>query len=367
MERTFIENTGNEIGLVLQGGGALGAYEWGALERLYKEEWFRPTVISGVSIGAITAATIAAPRCGDPVEALNELWEKLTIKCPEILPRAIQSRLSAFGNPNFYRPRIDYFQIPSWTHYYDTAPILALLESLVDFDEINSDQGPQLVLAATDVVSGEIVVFSNRGDNKTTITPKHVLASGSLPPGFPMTEIDGRYFWDGGLFSNTPLSPVIEALDPSDAVEKTLIVINLFPSLGKLPENMQEVSDRMLQIIFDNKIAKNYQNTKRIREFVEMIKSVEAVIPDELKELPAWKNLACYKVIQNMLYITNNRSAVGDGAADFSRTTLENRRACGFADAGAAVAEKARLDAEHNATRRAIEEALAKAKTKAAA
>lgn len=348
-----------EVGLVLQGGGALGAYEWGALERLYKEEWFRPTIISGVSIGAITAATIAAPKCGNPIKALSTLWERLTISCPEIVPKSIQSKLSAFGNRDFYKLRTDYLSAPSWTNYYDTSPLLELLDSLVDFDAINSGRGPQLVLTATDVVSSEIAVFTNRGDYKTVITPKHVLASGSLPPGFPMTEIDGRYFWDGGLFSNTPLSPVIEALDPSDHVDKTLVVINLFPSLGKIPENMLEVHDRILQIIFANKISKNYKNTERIREFVDMIKSIEPIIPNSIKTQPAWQKLACYKAIQNMIYITNNRSSIGDGAADFSRPTLENRRACGFADADCALAEKVRSDSERNTTRTAIREVVA--------
>ncbi len=270
----------NRLGIVLQGGGALGAYEWGVLQRLYADDWFKPDVISGVSIGAITAATIAAPKYKDPVEALKTLWDALTISAPDTVPGYIQRNLAVFGNPRFYHTRHDYYAFASWTSYYDTTPLLGLFESIVDFEALNHDTaGPQLIVTATDVVSGEITTFSNRGPDKTEITPKHILASGSLPPGFPMTEIGGRYFWDGGLFSNTPLSPVIESLDSSDDAENSLIVVNLFPSRGSLPSNMGDVHSRILEINFSNKISKNVKNTERINEFCQLLKAIDPLLP----------------------------------------------------------------------------------------
>ncbi|MCI0591016.1 MAG: patatin-like phospholipase family protein [Gammaproteobacteria bacterium] len=337
------ETTGraNRMGIILQGGGALGAYEWGVLQRLYAEDWFKPEVISGVSIGAITAATIASPKCKDPVEALKTLWGALTISAPDIVPAYIQRHLAVFGSPQFYHTRHDYYAFPSWTSYYDTTPLLGLLESIVDFKALNNDTaGPQLIVTATDVVSGEITPFSNRGPYKTEITPKHILASGSLPPGFPMTEIGGRYFWDGGLFSNTPLTPVIESLDSSDDAENILIVVNLFPSRGSLPTNMMDVHSRILEITFSNKISKNVENTERINDFCQLVKAIDPVLPASVKAMEAWQNLVRYTVIGDTIYITNDGAEPAGAAMDFSAASIESRRASGFADAGAALADR---------------------------
>jgi NTE family protein len=189
-------------------------------------------------------------------------------------------------------------------------------------------------------VSGEITPFSNRGPYKTEITPKHILASGSLPPGFPITEIDGRYFWDGGLFSNTPLTPVIESLDPSDDAENILIVINLFPSRGSLPTNMMDVHTRILEIDFSNKISKNVKNTERINDFCQLLKAIDPLLPASVKAMEAWQNLVRYTVIGDTIYITNDRAEPAGAASDFSAMSIESRRASGFADAGAALADR---------------------------
>jgi len=109
--------------LVLQGGGALGAYEFGAARRLYKDDTFAPDVIAGVSIGAITAVLLARPAAGlKPLEALEAFWQKITVS-GLFLPPPFRPYASVLGNPNFFVPRLDYYALPSWTNIYDTEPL----------------------------------------------------------------------------------------------------------------------------------------------------------------------------------------------------------------------------------------------------
>ena len=114
--------------LVLQGGGALGAYELGAARRLYEDDAFAPDVIAGVSIGAITAVLLARPAGGlKPLQALEEFWRQVTLS-GWFLPPPVRRYASIFGNPNFFVPRLDFFALASWTNIYDTGPLRHTLE-----------------------------------------------------------------------------------------------------------------------------------------------------------------------------------------------------------------------------------------------
>src|SRR5947209_5525254 len=125
-----------QTGLVLQGGGALGAYELGVVKRLYEEPWFRPAIISGVSIGAITAAVLVGAKA-EPIATLEALWERFTTLAWPTIPEPVQPFLALFGNPSFYRLRSDYLMAPFWTSYYDTAPLRTTLAEFIDFEQIN--------------------------------------------------------------------------------------------------------------------------------------------------------------------------------------------------------------------------------------
>src|SRR5215831_5854165 len=211
--------------LVLQGGGALGAYELGAARALYEDNHFSPDVIAGVSIGAITAVLLARPASGlKPLEALEAFWEKVTVP-GLILPPALRQYASFFGNRNFFVPRLDYFNWPSWTYYYDTAPLRDTLKKLVDLDSIlDRTAAPALLVSATDLEQGRIRYFYSREDK---LTLDHIVASGSLPPAFPMTIIENKSYWDGGLFDNTPLRAVFDKFDNEAGVGLTIYVVNL--------------------------------------------------------------------------------------------------------------------------------------------
>ena len=228
-----------EIGLVLQGGGALGAYEWGAVARLV-EAGMRPVAVAGVSIGAINTAAIAGARDGDIVTSLYRLWNAITLPAAPWLPPRAQAELSLFGNPRFFQPRTDYWAMPIWPSFYSVAPMFGTLEQIVDFDRLNNTGLHKVALAATRVRDGAGVNFSNM---QTKLDARHVMASGSLPPGFPMTEIDGEAYIDGGVFSNTPLDMLIEMLDEEQLDSLPIFVIDLFPASDATPKNILELAE----------------------------------------------------------------------------------------------------------------------------
>ncbi len=255
-------------GLVLQGGGALGAFELGVVECLL-DHGIRPDVVSGVSIGAINATVLCGCRHGDPKSALHELWADLTtFSFPLQWAANMNQKMSMFGNPGMYRPRTDYFNIMGWTSFYDTAPLDQTLARNVDFKKLGpanfklkpKDQAPRLILTATNLLTGRLERFDSRD---MQIEPAHVRASGSLPPSFPPTAAPSpdngaeQLYWDGGLFDNTPLSKVIDALQDSNDSDKTMYVVNLFPNAAPLPDNIPAVVMRMMTVAFSNKAEKD--------------------------------------------------------------------------------------------------------------
>jgi predicted acylesterase/phospholipase RssA len=322
-----------QTGMVLQGGGALGAYEFGALKRLYENPQFSLDIVSGVSIGAINAITLVGSK-DDPIATLEAIWEEFTIFSSPLLNDKLSSYLALFGNPSFFYPRVDYWNLADWTSFYFTKPLYQLLDKYIDFKKVNNSS-TRLILTATDIATGKVKTFTNQGNERTEITPLHVLASGSLPPGFPMTMIKKTYYWDGGLFENTPLSPVLECLDPDPEVKKQIIVINLFPSQGKIPANMADVFDRIFEIQFSNKIRFNKDLTEKINEYIEVINEIDKIIPPNspIKQLPGYQRLINYKYIENILYIENKDPENVSAPFDFSSNTIQKRIAAGYRDA----------------------------------
>jgi predicted acylesterase/phospholipase RssA len=319
--------------LVLQGGGALGAYEHGVVRRLFEEPNLDIRYVSGVSIGAISAAILVGARNGDPVATLEALWEALAIDAP-FLPAAFAASLSNLGNAAFYRLRSDFYGLPFWTSFYDLAPIRRRLADLVDFDRI-MDSAIRLVVTATNVATGEIVEFSN-ADPKNPLTLDHILASGSLPPGFPMTAIGGDLYWDGGLFDNTPLSPLLKLIAPEDAARTRLFVVNLFPKHAPVPQNLASVADRMIELIFANKLERDAHIAETINRFVRLFEEMAARHPAaaaDLLDRPEFIALRKYKALEGIVQITNTREEPANAASDFSRKTIEARIAAGYADA----------------------------------
>jgi predicted acylesterase/phospholipase RssA len=321
-----------QTGLVLQGGGALGAYELGVLKRLREEVSFQPTVISGVSIGAITAATLVGAK-GDPIEALEGLWRTFTMPSSPFVPQTAQRFLALFGNFDFFRMRTDYVNGASWTSFYDTSPLRTTLEEFIDFEKIRRSP-VKLFVTATNVATGLVEVFDNRA-----ITPDHILASGALPPGFPMIEINHNFYWDGGVFDNSPLAPVLEELDPDPNVLKQVVVINLFPGQGPIPGNMMEVFDRVLEITFSNKFKSDVSQANKVNDYIDVVNAVDKALPANhpVRRLPGYAWLRRCTFINDIIYIENNNPEIVSGPFDFSARSIEARVRAGYRDAEAAL------------------------------
>jgi len=268
---------------LLQGGGALGAYQAGVYAGL-AETGEEPDWIAGVSIGAINAALIAGNVPERRVARLREFWDRVSANSQMIAPplfdsmRPLLNRASAasammFGIPGFYSPRFPPPFIapdgsPGALSFYDTAPLKKTLEELVDFDLINQ-QRVRLSLGAVDVRTGNSVYFDN---TKTTIRAEHVMASGALPPGFPPVEIDGQIYWDGGIVSNTPLWYVFDEEPRMDAL---IFQVDVFSAAADAPKNLSEVSERAKDIQYSSKTR---YNTARLKEFEELRSALHRVL-----------------------------------------------------------------------------------------
>jgi NTE family protein len=337
--------------LVLQGGGALGAYELGAAERIYggagaanghraTRTSFAPVVISGVSIGAISAALLGRPKGGDPVAALRTFWQEVAVP-GSFLPPCTQKLASLFGNAHFFLPRTDYFDFAAWTSFYDTRPLRETLETLVDVDRLGRrGEKPRLIISATDIGTGRINYFDSDQDS---LTLDHIVASGSLPPAFPMTMIDGTAYWDGGLFDNTPLGPVLDAMAaaPGGGADACIIVVNLFPNSGAVPRTMPEVGTRMLNLMFANRTEEDLKLLKRFNEVADLLQRLQRELPrdspirasKELSTLLARKYLA----VPNIIEVTRRPQAEEADGIDFSPEGIEARAADGRREADRAL------------------------------
>jgi predicted acylesterase/phospholipase RssA len=279
-----------EIGLVLQGGGALGAYEAGAVTALLElmdkineaGRTVRLKAVTGVSIGAINAACIVgAADWADARKRLSSLWSAISLEVPKFVPDIVGSNLALFGVPGFYDPRQDVWRFLAWKSFYDTHPMLGTLTKHVDFKALNNSL-TAFVVTAVDVGSGKLMRFSNRDHKKATRTaigPEHVMASGSLPPGFPATKIDGASYWDGGIIDNTPLGDAIDAFSDTDEDERVLIVMNLFRNSRKLPTNINEVNDRATELRFGNRLYQDSKNATTINHLLQTIDALAAAVP----------------------------------------------------------------------------------------
>lgn len=327
--------THTKTAIAFQGGGALGAFALGALQRIYEmEPGFQPSCVSGVSIGAFTAAIVAS-HPADPLSKLAAFWDDLTVFHSPMLPQQVESQLALFGNSAFYWPRFDYAFLPSWTSFYRLGPIEKTLRWYVDFETIARGD-VKLVVTATDIESGEVIEFSN-ADPAKPIGMGHLIASGSLPPSYPPKQVERRSLWDGGLFDNTPLSALLGLIEAKDAPNTRVIVINLFPSAGRLPATMLDVFDRMIELQFANKTAKDVALARRINKLVAVIEELQKDSPDPILQRPEFADLAKYKVFDNIIPITNDTPEPVSSSSDFSHASIRRRIAAGYSAAAKAL------------------------------
>jgi len=330
--------------LVLQGGGALGAYQAGAYEGL-AEAGLVPDWVTGVSIGAINAALIAGNPPPRRVERLREFWDRVSASAPVMLPPAFDplrvafNRVSAFGAVafgvnGFFSPRVPppYFAIdgtPGALSFYDTEPLKRTLEELVDFRLINN-HSMRLSVGATNVRTGDSVYFDNR---HRPITTEHIRASGALPPGFPPVMIDGEEYWDGGIVSNSPLWYVV---DDSPRLNALIIQIDLFSAKGEPPTNLNQVLERAKDIQYSSKTRFNTKRIKELNALHDVLGRLLAQLPAELKNSPDGRELErlCDQGHITIAHLINRRQKYSAQSKDyeFSRTTVNELWAAGLED-----------------------------------
>ncbi len=286
--------------LVLQGGGALGAYQAGAYQAIHGADM---TVdwVAGISIGAINAAIIAGNPPADRVTRLQTFWDTITHDFNALLPggdshhvRLWRNRSSALGSLvwgvyGFFRPRIPSPLLQprgsdEAISFYDTSALRETLEHFVDFGLVNEGD-VRLSLGATHVRTGNFVYFDS---TETELRPEHVMASGALPPGLPPVEVDGEYYWDGGIVSNTPLHYVLDQPPNADTL---IFQVDLFSARGAMPQDIFEVEERKKDIVYSSRTRLNTDLFHEKRELRRAILKLRDRMPEELREDPEVREL----------------------------------------------------------------------------
>lgn len=281
-----------ETVLVLQGGGALGAYQAGVYEELMRTG-HAPDWIAGISIGAVNAAIIAGNPPERRVERLRAFWDLVSSQLllgpigPGEQARSFFNDASAsfavlFGLPGFFEPRMP----PAWAYplgaaqslsFYDTAPLRRTLTELVDFDLINAKK-LRLSVGAVNIRNGNFVYFDNEEQD---IRPEHIMASSALPPGFPPVEVDGEFYWDGGLVSNTPLQFVLDEVPRPDML---VFQVDLFSARGLMPRSLFDVSEREKDIRYSSRTRLNTDVARHIQDLRRATHRLLAKLPASLRE-----------------------------------------------------------------------------------
>jgi NTE family protein len=337
------------IALLLQGGGALGSYQAGAYAAL-SEANLHPHWVAGISIGAVNAALIAGNAPENRVEKLREFWKAVStpplgvpyLKFIEItneLTRRLVNQTRAlgillFGAPGFFTPRtFPPFMWPAETagavSYYDVAPLKSTLDRLIDFDRINSNR-MRFSVGAVNVRTGNFIYF----DNKTHhIGPEHIVASGALPPGFPATEIEGEYYWDGGLVSNTPLEWMLNSRPHQDTLA---FQVDLWSADGELPLDLQEAGVRQKEIQYSSRTRSATNHFKYEQMLRRAIRQVLVHLPDAARSMPAAEFLAkeadekVYNIVHLIYHSKSHEGTSKD--FEFSRRTMEEHWQSGYDD-----------------------------------
>jgi NTE family protein len=336
------------IALLLQGGGALGAYQGGVYEGLAEAD-LHPDWVAGISIGAINAALIAGNAPESRVEKLRTFWEEITANPAGCWPspvalggdfaRTWANRWSAttsalLGAPGLFSPRFAHPLLqpdgtPEATSFYDTSELKTTLERLVDFDRINAGE-MRFSVGAVNVASGNFVYFDNRTH---TIGPEHVMASGALPPGFPAVEIEGEHYWDGGLVSNTPLQWVLECAERQDTLA---FQVDVWSARGSVPRTLGEVATRHKEIQYSSRTRASSDQFKKEQKLRNALADLFAKLPDQLRATPEFALLnpeAGRKVYNIIQLIYRSKDHEGESKDfEFSRRTMEDHWTAGLQD-----------------------------------
>lgn len=341
--------------LVLQGGGALGAYQAGVYEGLAEKE-IDITFFAGISIGALNVAILAGNPVETRVEKLRQFWDTICQPYFGTAPNPILEQslyqindwtkqfIGAYnaasavwlGQKGFFRPKMPNLMgndnnDPKSVGHYDTSPLKQTLESLCDFDLINDSKRHHVTVGAVNVRTGNITYFDNR---KITLKPEHFMASGALPPAFPAIEIDGEYYWDGGLVSNTPLTKVLEQQRSHDTL---VFQVDLWSARGPVPKSLDEISDRIQDIRYSSRTRLVTDEMRADRRVQRLLRKILDQVPEEIRKSEAFckqaEGIACNKV-SNIIHLIYRDKSYEQHFRDyqFGLATMREHWASGLHD-----------------------------------
>ena len=330
------------VALLLQGGGALGAYQAGVYQALH-EAGIAPDWIIGTSIGAINASLIAGNPVAQRMERLEAFWEQM------LRPNTASPLLAWFGLgnvatnastvlrgiPNFFVPNVHALRGSSAAlgvedaSYYSTAPLRDTLNRLVDFEYL-CECHTRMTVGAVNVCSGRMRYFDTSREH---LDAGHVMASGALPPAFGAVRIDGEPYWDGGIYSNTPIEAVLDDKPRRDSV---IFAVNVWHQTGAEPETIWQVMGRQKDIQFASRADSHILRQKQIHRLRHVIRQLNGHLPEALQSDPKVKELASWGcgTTMHVAHLLAPRVEGEDHTKDIDFTPIgvNARRAAGYAD-----------------------------------
>ena len=331
-----------QVVLVLQGGGALGAYQVGVYEAMH-DAGIEPDWVIGTSIGAINAALIAGNAPANRLPRLHEFWSRVEQGSRQDYLHFFTGMPNASANLATVTGGIPGFFVPNpvaWISahvslgaeaaaYYSTAPLRQTLAELVEMD-CNSAGHTRLTVGAVNARNGEMRYFDSRAE---TINVDHILASGALPPAFPADRIDGDPYWDGGIYSNTPIEAV---LDDNPRRDSVIFAVNVWNPEGPEPSSVWQVMGRAKDIQYASRAKSHIARQKQIHHLRHIIRELASRLPEkarvsaEIRELAAWGCGTTMHVARLNAPNLDGEDHTKD--IDFTPDGIRARRQAGFAD-----------------------------------
>jgi len=327
--------------MVLQGGGALGAYQVGVFEALH-EAGIAPQWVIGTSIGAINAALIAGSKPDDRMEKLTDFWSR--VQNDQLVPGGLPNWMATAtrnilaitsGVPAFFSPNPLAFASPHQklraeaAGYYSVAPLRRTLEDLVDLEQLNSGD-VRITVGASCVRTAEMRYFDSRD---MPLSVDHVMASGALPPGFPPVRIDGELYWDGGILSNTPVEVVF---DDNPRRNSLVFAVHIWNPHGPEPETIWEVMNRQKDVQYSSRAAAHIKRQRQLHRMRHIIAELTKMLPEDERRDNEVGELASYGCLTRMHVVRLLAPALDyedhSKDIDFSAHGIRRRREAGYED-----------------------------------
>jgi NTE family protein len=327
--------------MVLQGGGALGAYQVGVYEALHEAE-IAPSWVIGTSIGAINASIIAGSKPGERIEKLCDFWSR--VQNDQFVPGGLPSWMATAarnwqsittGVPAFFTPNPEAFFGPHHhlgaddAGYYSVDPLRKTLGELVDLDVLNKGE-TRITVGASSVRTAEMRYFDSRD---MPLTLDHILASGALPPAFPAVRIDGELYWDGGILSNTPVEVVF---DDNPRRDSLVFAVHIWNPHGDEPETIWEVMNRQKDIQYSSRAASHIKRQRQLHKLRHMVAELASMVPEEKRRDNRFADIAGYGCLTRMHVVRLLAPALDhedhSKDIDFSADGIRRRRDAGYSD-----------------------------------